>query len=46
VAEFKEKDLNPYLEFDSKNNGRRQIINTDPTATILTATIQLEILPQ
>ena len=40
VVEIKEKDSNPDLESDSENNGRRQIINEDPTATVATTTIQ------
>jgi hypothetical protein len=42
VAEIKEKELNPDSESDLENNGRRQIIDADPTATITTTTIQLE----
>ena len=38
VVEIKEKELNP----NSKNNGRRQIIDTDPTTIVTTATIQPE----
>jgi hypothetical protein len=38
VAEIKEKESKP----DSKNNGRRQIINTDSIATVVVATIQPE----
>jgi hypothetical protein len=40
VAEIKDKDPNPDLESDSKNNSRRQIINTYPTTTFATATIE------
>jgi hypothetical protein len=40
VAKIKEKELNPDSETDSENNGRRQIIDADPTATVLTTTIQ------
>jgi hypothetical protein len=36
VVEIKENEPNP----DSKNNGRRQIIDANPTATVATATIQ------
>jgi hypothetical protein len=38
VDEIKEKDSNPV----SENNGRRQIIDANPTATVVTATIQPE----
>jgi hypothetical protein len=36
VAEIKEKELNPDSKSDSENNGRRQIIDADPTATVAT----------
>jgi hypothetical protein len=42
VAEIKDKELNPDSEYDSKNTGKRQIINADPTAIVMTATIQPE----
>jgi hypothetical protein len=42
VVEIKEKELNLDSESDSENNGRRQIIDTDPTATVTTTTIQPE----
>jgi hypothetical protein len=42
VANIKDKDPNPDSESDSENNGKRQIINADPTAIIVTATIQPE----
>jgi hypothetical protein len=42
VAEIKDKDLNPDSESDSENTGKRQIIDTDPTAIVVTATIQPE----
>jgi hypothetical protein len=42
VAKIKEKEPNPDSESDSENNGRRQIIDADPTATVVTATIQPE----
>jgi hypothetical protein len=42
VAEIKDKELNPDSESDSRNNGKRQIIDTDPTATVVTTTIQPE----
>jgi hypothetical protein len=46
VFELKDKDLNPDLDTDSKNNKRRQIIDAEPTATITTATIQPEEDPK
>jgi hypothetical protein len=42
VAEIKDKELNPDSESDLENNGKRQIIGVDPTATVTTATIQPE----
>jgi hypothetical protein len=42
VAEIKEKESKPDSEYDSENNGRRQIIETDPTSTVVIAMIQLE----
>jgi hypothetical protein len=42
VVEIKEKEMKPDLESDSENNGRRQIIDKDPTTTIMTAKIQPE----
>jgi hypothetical protein len=42
VVEIKEKESNPDSESDSENNGRRQIIDADPTATVTTTTIQPE----
>jgi hypothetical protein len=41
-SEIKEKESNPDSESDSENNGRRQIIDADPTATVTTTTIQPE----
>jgi hypothetical protein len=38
----KKRSLNPDSESDSENNGRRQIIDADPTATVVTTTIQPE----
>jgi hypothetical protein len=38
----KKRSPNPDSESDSENNGRRQIIDTDPTATVMTTTIQPE----
>jgi hypothetical protein len=40
VADIKDKDLNPDSESDSKNNGKGQIIDTDPNAIVATTTIQ------
>jgi hypothetical protein len=42
VAEIKDKEPNPDLESDSENNGKRQIIDIDPTAIVAPATIQPE----
>jgi hypothetical protein len=42
VVEIKDKDPNHDSEFDSENNGRRQIIDADLTAIVMTATIQPE----
>jgi hypothetical protein len=42
VADIKDKETNPNSEFDSENTGKRQIIDTDPTAIVVTTTIQLE----
>jgi hypothetical protein len=42
VVEIKDKESNPDSESDSENNGRRQIIDADPTATVVTTTIQPE----
>jgi hypothetical protein len=44
VVDIKENELNPDLEFDSQNNGRRQIIDTDPTSIIVIAKIHLQEL--
>jgi hypothetical protein len=44
VVEIKDKEPNPDSESDSENTGRRKIIDADPTAIILTATIQPEEL--
>jgi hypothetical protein len=44
VVEIKEKYINPDYKLDSKNNGRIQIIDVDPTTTIATTKIQLEEL--
>jgi hypothetical protein len=40
VVEIKDKELNPDSKYNSENNGKRQIIDADPTAIVMTATIQ------
>jgi hypothetical protein len=42
VVEIKDKEPNPDSEFDYENTGKGQIIDTDPTAIVATATIQPE----
>jgi hypothetical protein len=42
VAKIKDKEPNPDSESDSENNGKRQIIDTNPTAIVVTIAIQLE----
>jgi hypothetical protein len=42
VDEIKVKEPNPDLESDSENTSRRQIINPDPTAIVVTTAIQPE----
>jgi hypothetical protein len=42
VVDIKEKEPNPDSEPDSKNIDRRQTIDADPTAIVMTATIQPE----
>jgi hypothetical protein len=42
VVEIKDKELNPDSEYDSKNTGKGQIIDADPTVIVATTTIQLE----
>ena len=42
MFEIKDKEPNPDLESNSENTGKRQIINTDPTAIVATTTIQPE----
>jgi hypothetical protein len=42
VVEVKDKDPNLASESDSKNTGKRQIIDENPTAIVATATIQPE----
>jgi hypothetical protein len=44
VAKIKDKEPNPDSESDSENTGKRQIIDADPTAIVVTAAIQLEEL--
>jgi len=44
VAKIKENDSNPDSKYDSKNIGRRQIIDTYPNVTIATITVQPEEL--
>jgi hypothetical protein len=42
VAEIKYKELKPDWKSDSEINGRRKIIDADPTAIVATTKIQLE----
>jgi hypothetical protein len=42
VAEVKDKEPNPGPESDSENIVKGQIIDADPTAIVMTATIQPE----
>jgi hypothetical protein len=42
VAEIKDKDPNLDSESDSESTGKRHIIDADPTAIVVIATIQLE----
>jgi hypothetical protein len=42
VAEIKDKEPNPDSKSDYENTGKRQIIDADPTAIVMTATIQPE----
>jgi hypothetical protein len=42
VAEIKDKEPNPDSKFDSENTGKRQIIDVDPIAIVVTAAIQPE----
>jgi hypothetical protein len=42
VVEIKDKEPNPDSESNSENNGKRQIIDADPTTIVATATIQPE----
>jgi hypothetical protein len=42
VDEIKDKETIPDSEYDSKNTGKRQIIDADPTAIVATVVIQPE----
>jgi len=42
VVELKEKESIPHSDFDLENNKGRQIIDVEPTATIVATKIQLE----
>jgi hypothetical protein len=42
LAEIKDKEMNPDSESNSEINGRRHIIDANPTATVTATTIQLE----
>jgi hypothetical protein len=42
VAEIKDKEPNLDSKSDFENNGKRQIIDADPTAIVATASIQPE----
>jgi hypothetical protein len=42
VAEIKDKEPNPDSESNYENTGKRQIIDADPTAIVMTTTIQPE----
>jgi hypothetical protein len=42
VVEIKDKEPNPDSKSDSKNTGKRHIINTDPTVILVATTIQRE----
>jgi hypothetical protein len=42
VVEIKNKEPNPDLESYSENTSKRQIIDTEPTAIVATATITPE----
>jgi hypothetical protein len=42
VAEVKDTETNPDLEYNPENIENRQIIDADPTATVATTTIQPE----
>jgi hypothetical protein len=48
VVEIKERELNPDSESNSKNTGKGQIIDADPTSIVTTTTIQPEepIVPE
>ena len=40
MVKIKDKEPNPDSEYDYENNGKGQVIDTDPTAIVTTATIQ------
>ena len=42
MAEIKYEEPNPDSESDSENTGKRQIIDVDPTAIVMTTAIQPE----
>jgi hypothetical protein len=42
VAKIKDKELNPDSEYNYENTCKGQIIDADPTAIVVTTTIQLE----
>jgi hypothetical protein len=42
VVEIKYKELNHDLDSNLENNGKRHIIDADPTSSVATATIQPE----
>jgi len=44
VVEVKDTEPKPYTEFDHENIENRNIINVDPTATVMTTTVKLEEL--
>ena len=42
MVEIKDKEPNPNSKSDSENTSKGQIIDADPTAMVVTATIQIE----
>jgi hypothetical protein len=42
LAKIKDKEPNPDLESDSKNTGKRHVIDADPTSIVMITTIQPE----
>jgi hypothetical protein len=46
VVELKEKESEPYSDFDSEKNKGKRIIDAEPTTTIMTTTIQPEELEE